>query len=243
MNQPGAVRVAQPARHLPGEVDHARLGQRPLAPDHGGQGLALGVLHREVEQPALGLAEVEDRDDVGMRHPAGRVRLVREAQAHRRIGRDVAEHQLEREQPAQPRVVRAVDQPHRALADQRLDHVALGQGGSDERVVRGADQRDAVAHAPGEVAAERGVAAGAAQPRDRLHLHGRRAGRQPLALVACVSVSTADPARSRLQCSLLSRSRTARRSQARPTTRARNAFAYTHLDPLLRLSRQGAKAS
>ncbi len=83
------------------------------------QGQALDELHRDVAQPAR-IAEVVRAEDVGVRDPPGEPDLLLEAVEERRIRRErLAAQGLDRDRVVEVAVVRAVDDAHAALAQDR----------------------------------------------------------------------------------------------------------------------------
>ena len=112
------VSVCQTLCHLRGDRQRARHRQRLAGQEQRAQLGALDVLHRHVAL-GLGLADVVDGDDVGMVEAARRARLLVEALfVHLRA---VAVHRhvdgLDGDDALQHRVLRLVDDAHRAAAD------------------------------------------------------------------------------------------------------------------------------
>ena len=123
----GAVHLRrQPVGDLRRDREGARQRGRPLLHD-AAQRVAFHQLHREVG-PALGLADVEDRDDVGVVEPGDHARLVPEARQAVGVGEQRARQQLQRHLPAEPRIERPVDLPHPSSAEQRADVVVAERG-------------------------------------------------------------------------------------------------------------------
>ena len=164
--------VAQPARDRHHLGDRRRPGVDPSP-----QGRALDEVHDDVQEAGLRPPEVDHSHHVGVIERARRLGLLREAQAHRQGRRQIADQHLHREGALrEPRVVRAVHPSHRALADQRLDHVVLAERGADQRIVVALVDRGAIDRAAREVAAvDRAAPRAAAQPTGRKDL-GRHWG-------------------------------------------------------------------
>ncbi len=118
------VRVAEAIGDLPGDVD--RLDRGDVGLQHPGAQLdALEELHRGVREIAL-LAEVVHRDDVGMGELAGGLRLLEEPLVVflAPFGVVGEEDGLERDGAIERRVLRLVDDSHRAAAELSADLVA-----------------------------------------------------------------------------------------------------------------------
>src|SRR4029079_15445496 len=86
-------------------------------------------LHRDVEVSVY-LAEVVDRDDVGMLERPGRLRLSQESFAQIVVLRECLAHDLDRDAPLEHWVERAIDDAHRAFTDALLDVVLSDLGGA-----------------------------------------------------------------------------------------------------------------
>ena len=78
--------------------------------------LAGHVGHRD-EHAAVGLADVEHGGHVRVIERRGGARLVDEPLARRRVAGQLGRQELERDDPVEPRVAGAVDEPHTAAAD------------------------------------------------------------------------------------------------------------------------------
>jgi hypothetical protein len=127
---------------------------------------ALDVLHHEVEQPALELAEVDDAHHVVVRQPADRGRLAVEADHHLVVERQLRVQDLDGEAAPHPRVARPVDPAHAALAEHGLDHVATGERLPHQRIAGRLVEPRAVTRAMGHARAVERVA-GRARPVSR----------------------------------------------------------------------------
>ena len=94
---------------------------RPAAVEQVPQVRALEELHGQVGPPGL-LADVVDRDDVRVVQRRGRARLGVEAGDAGRVADHVVRKDLDRDAPAEPRVLRPPDLSHSAGA-QRRNHL------------------------------------------------------------------------------------------------------------------------
>ena len=128
VDETGRVRRCERARRLRAERRRLERRQRAAAGDELGERLAVDVLHRDVRD-AVGLADVEDLDDVRMRQPRGDPPLAQEARAQVLVAREILGEALERDVAAELDVAREVDDRHRAVTERALDLVPAG----DER--------------------------------------------------------------------------------------------------------------
>ena len=105
-----------------------RLGHRQLAAagQAVAQGLALDVGHHVVEE-AVGVAGVEQAQDVGMLQPGGDLDLAGEPLGAERGGQ-LGAQDLHRHLAVVLQVLGEVDRGHAALAELALDAVAVGEG-------------------------------------------------------------------------------------------------------------------
>jgi hypothetical protein len=116
----GAERVGRLRRvvHKPSSVDVAAIEQRS-------ERLARDELHRdEVDRTAVGrraLADVVDRDEVGMVQRRRGPRLLDEARRPIGVADQVLGQDLQRHRASQLEVVGAIDLAHAAAAEQRAD--------------------------------------------------------------------------------------------------------------------------
>ena len=94
---------------------------------------ALQVLHRDVVG-ALGLAAVEDRDDVRVREPGGVLRLAAEALDELLVVRVPLVEDLDRDAPPERLVLGEVDGRHAAGAELAHDLVPPVEEGVDQGV-------------------------------------------------------------------------------------------------------------
>jgi hypothetical protein len=90
------------------------------------QRLALHVGHRVVEEP-VGLARVEDREDVGVGKPGCDLDLAQKALGAQGGGKLGTEH-LEGHRAAELAVVRKIHRGHPAATELVLDRVPVGEG-------------------------------------------------------------------------------------------------------------------
>ena len=114
-----------------------------------------------------------------MDEPARRLGLLREAQAHRHRGREVAVQHLQRELlVCEVHVVAAIDPTHRAAADERVDLVAR-ELRPYERIVR--------------VNLDRPTIVGTSREVRVIHRAARRAETDPVAHLASVRAGSRPP--------------------------------------------------
>lgn len=128
------VRARQSVRDLRHQLDprgHAAAFALPL-----GERLAVDQLHGQEVHVAL-VAGVVHRHDGRMIERRRRPRLPDEAGHALGIGGAVPRQDLQRDAASQVRVVRAVDLPHAALAEERLDLVAPDAGAGRHGAARG----------------------------------------------------------------------------------------------------------
>ncbi len=128
VHHPVPVRVVQRARHLVGDPDRVGHRQLLLAGEPVAQRLALDERH-DVEQVAVGLARVEQRQDVRVLQVGRELDLGQEPLGadHRR---ELGPQHLERHPPVVADVLGQVDGRHAAGADLALEAIAVRQGGS-----------------------------------------------------------------------------------------------------------------
>ncbi len=119
------VRVAERVEDLRHDAHDLGVGEALVPLECGLEVAPLDVLHRD-ERGAVVLVEVVDRDDVGVVEPAGGLRLAAEARDDRRrvlAGQLVAADRLQRHPALDHRVVRLVDDAHRAAPERAPDLV------------------------------------------------------------------------------------------------------------------------
>jgi hypothetical protein len=122
VDESARVGGVQGGSDLPGDRDCLFFRQRPFCK----QLLELGavdVAHGDV-QLAGDLAGVVDGDDVRVVDRGGEAGLAQEALAEPFVFRELGSENLQRHRPFEREVVGAVDHPHPAPADQRLDPIA-----------------------------------------------------------------------------------------------------------------------
>ena len=107
------------ARTARGHRDGALVGQR----------LALDKLHDHVRAEGLVLAEVDDRDDVGVADLARELGLLVEPLARRRVERERRRDELERERLAELDVPGAIHLTHAAFPEATVERVATTDDG------------------------------------------------------------------------------------------------------------------
>ena len=116
MDEPLARGRGERAGHLNRHArGHARA-QRPAAPHHGFQRLAVDQLHRTKDLPAIG-SEKEDRRHIAMPQPRRGAGLLDEAFMRHRVAHAVGPHDLERHGAVEIDVMRPVSDAHRPAAD------------------------------------------------------------------------------------------------------------------------------
>ena len=98
------------------------------------------VAHRDVEDP-VGLAGVEDRDDVRVVEAGCELGLAQEPLAESSVVGELGREQLERRASLEADLLGQVDDAHPAPADQPLDPVAR-KGAADPLVLPGLAAHD-----------------------------------------------------------------------------------------------------
>ena len=125
MDDVARVRVVERRRDLSRDGDGVVDREVALAVEPVAQRLALEEGH-DVEQLAVGVARVEQRDDVRMAEPRGDLDLAQEAIGPDGVG-ELRLEQLDGDLAAVPQVVGEIDGGHPAAADHALDAVAAGE--------------------------------------------------------------------------------------------------------------------
>jgi hypothetical protein len=134
MNEAVLVRVLESVTELLRQVERALGVHRAI--DECTEGLALGELHDHEVDAVLGLADVDDTDDVDVVQLARELGFALEPLAQLRIVEKPLVQHLDRERATDLDVARAIDRAHRALTQQRLDAIArTGSVVSSSRVV------------------------------------------------------------------------------------------------------------
>ena len=121
------VGVVERAGHLGGDPDRVGDGELLLAVEPVAQRLALDERH-DVEQVAVGLARVEQRQDVRVLEVGGELDLGQEPLGADHGGELGPKH-LERHPPVVADVLGQVDGRHAAGADLAVEAIAVRQGG------------------------------------------------------------------------------------------------------------------
>ena len=121
MDHAPPVRVVQRPSRVAQQLHRVEPRQRPLLLQASRQG-ACGQVHGDI-QPAVGLAHLEDRDDVRVPQGGARARLLVEAPYKRRVAQQVGAQDFERDLSFQRRVCGSVDCRKTAAADSLQDRV------------------------------------------------------------------------------------------------------------------------
>ena len=116
------MRGVQRAGELPDERDGPLRLQRPLTTQQSREVDPVDEPHRDVQEPT-GVARLVDGDDPGVFDRRGKTGLAQEPLAIRRVLRNRAQQQLQRDLAPEPEVLRAVHDPHPAAPEQRIDPV------------------------------------------------------------------------------------------------------------------------
>ncbi len=128
-----AVGVVERVRDLAGDPNGLVHRELLLAREPSAKALALDVRH-DIENEAVGLARVEQSEDVGVLQVGGGLDLGEEPLGAEDRGQLGAEH-LERDLAVVAEVVGEVDGGHAALAQLALEAVAVGEGRREARCV------------------------------------------------------------------------------------------------------------
>ena len=128
------VRVPQRGEDLPGVRDRDRHRAEAARADELLERPALDVLHDD-EVGALGLAAIEDRDDVRMRQAGGVGRLATEALDELLVVRVAPVQHLHRDAAAELLVLGEVHVGHASAAELPCDAVAPREEGAGESVL------------------------------------------------------------------------------------------------------------
>ena len=126
VDHPVPVGVVERGGHLARDPHRLGDGELLLPVEPGPERLALDERH-DVEEEAVGLARVEQRQDVRVLEVGGELDLGQEPLGAD-DGRELGAEQLERDPPVVAEVLGQVDGGHAAGADLALDPVAVGQG-------------------------------------------------------------------------------------------------------------------
>ena len=126
MHDAEVVGARERGAHLLEDVDGAgerHRAARELARERG----ADEVLHHQVELAVFGLADVVDVDDVRVIDAVGGARFAQHPRAQVGLAAQVGANQLERDDPVDEHVARAIDDAHAAFAE------LVPRAGSDRR--------------------------------------------------------------------------------------------------------------
>jgi hypothetical protein len=130
-----AVRVSldQGLEHLPANVDDALRRHRGLAADDLIQRIALGELHDQVEVVIVGLAKVDESDDVRVAQRRDRASFLLKARHNAQIAERRRVEDLDGDVAADGELGGAEHVGHPAARDELVDLVAAGEDRADER--------------------------------------------------------------------------------------------------------------
>jgi hypothetical protein len=186
VDDPALVRGGEPETDLPRDLDRLVARRTAQTPEHGGEILAIDVLHDDEDLIVL-RGDVVGAADVRVRDAAGDTDFLAKAVELGAARVDAGREEFERDGLVELEVVRAVDLAHAALAQEADDAVARAEasagskrpvpgrrvgvghgrcgrgradGGGDRRV-----RRSAAARAEAAAGREVGVARGAASHR------------------------------------------------------------------------------
>ena len=137
MHDAGGVRLGEALGGLDGDVEELLRRQRLARGDELAQGLALDELHGDVDGP-VGLADVVDRQDVGVVQGRGRAGLLLEALAAVGIGRRGRRQDLDRDLAPELRVL-APGRPHPSRPRRAARGSRRGRGGNRRTSVKCGD--------------------------------------------------------------------------------------------------------
>ena len=124
-----AMRVVERGRHLGRDSDGVRHRELLLAGEPVAHCLALDVGH-DIEQKAVGLATVEEWQDMRMLQVGGGLDFAQEPLGADDGGELRPQH-LDRHLPVMPQVLGEVDRSHPPLAEFVEEAVAVGQGSGE----------------------------------------------------------------------------------------------------------------
>jgi hypothetical protein len=128
------VRLTERVQGVDQDIAHPLDCQRPFLVHHERQVLAAQELHREIEDPVVGPAEVDDTDAVGVVQAARGPRLLVEPCHRLLVAEQMRMDDLDRNGSPKRRLLGLVDAPHPADADDLLQQVAPPDDAADERV-------------------------------------------------------------------------------------------------------------
>ena len=120
------MRMREAVDHVAQEAHGVGRRERAVARDQAAKRIALHVRHHVVEQ-AVGLARVEQREDVRRLELGGDVDLAQEARAAERL-RELGAEDLDGDDAVVAQVACEVHGGHAAVAELAFDRVALAEG-------------------------------------------------------------------------------------------------------------------
>ena len=132
MDDAVGVRDGQGAARVPDDLDGFRLAEM-AAFEVRAERMPVHELHREVVD-GVDAPEVVDLDDVRMVQPSGGAGLLEEALHVPRVLGQLQGERLERDEPVQREIARAVDLPHASGAELLQDLVVAESGAVRNRV-------------------------------------------------------------------------------------------------------------
>ena len=125
MDDAALVGIAQPVGDLVDDVQLPDHRERHVVSNQRAERVAIDVLHGDVQLPVV-VADVVDRDDVGVLETARRLGLAHEAAAQVLA---VDPEELERHVPIDDGVARQVQHTHAAFPEEAFDFVPADDGG------------------------------------------------------------------------------------------------------------------
>ena len=131
VDHPLAVGVGQRVEHVAQDPDGVLQGQLALAREPVPERLALDVRH-DVEDGAVGLATVVQRQDRGMLELRRHLDLAQEPLGAER-GREIGAQHLDGDLPVVLQVLREIDRPHPAASQLPLEAVPVAEGFGEAR--------------------------------------------------------------------------------------------------------------
>jgi hypothetical protein len=123
MNEPALVRDVQGVGDSGEQVERPSRVERAVPRKQLAQVTAADEAHRQ-KQVAIGLAEVEDRDDVRVLKGRGQLRLPQETATEALVAGQLGVEQLERDTLIRAGALGEIDRTGSALADQRDQPIA-----------------------------------------------------------------------------------------------------------------------
>ena len=123
MDEAPRVSAVESSSDLRHQRRHLVQRQRSIALQASLEVGALDVAHGDEQDPVL-VTGLEDRDHVRMVEPRSELRLPREPIAERGVSAELGREQLERDSPAELKVMSPVDDAHAAVADQRVEAIS-----------------------------------------------------------------------------------------------------------------------